>query len=329
MLLKAAIIGLGQVGSRFDEEAGRKTVWSHAGAYLAEQDRFEIVAAADPDPTNAAAFRIRCPGVEVLNDYRELLRSKDLDVVSICTPANTHTDVLTAVFETTNVNCIWLEKPAALLSDEARQIQRYRESRSASIYVSHVRRWSPLWLETRRRLDEGEIGQLHHIMVKLPNRLWSIGSHAVDLALFLGRSFQAPKCIALPNLAQDDEPAVAVCGTSAEGAMLSVIPTGMKNQLMVEVEAIGSEGRLVTDELTGTISLQKFQSSANYTGYSSLAKPVIDEFATLADQSPFVAIARDIANNQTPLCSYDDAVRGLELLELMAKAADQPCETYE
>ena len=282
-----------------------------------------------PNPDNAVAFRNRCPDVPVFDDYRTLLSSTEVDVVSICTPGPTHTGIMIDVLNTTKVHSVWLEKPAAMTAEESQNVRQRLLRGDVSVFVSHVRRWSPIWQETLQRLDGGEIGAIHHIIVKLPNRLWSIGSHAVDLALFLGKSLQMPQCIALKQLDQDGEPAVAVCGTSDHGAMLSVLPTGMKEQLIVEVEAIGSNGRLIADEAGGTISVQRFQHAANYAGYSSLSQPLVSVAATLADQSPFVAIARDIANRTTPLCSYDDAVRCLELLELMANAAGRSREAYQ
>ena len=52
--LRAAVVGLGRVGSRFDEEAGRDVVWSHVGAYLSAPDAFTLAAAVEPSSRSRA-----------------------------------------------------------------------------------------------------------------------------------------------------------------------------------------------------------------------------------------------------------------------------------
>src|SRR5689334_1892585 len=87
--LRAVVIGLGQVGSRFDEEPGRKAVWSHVGAYLHVAERFELCGATDMAPASVAAFRSRCPDVPVCATIEELMRLRP-QVASVCTPAESH-----------------------------------------------------------------------------------------------------------------------------------------------------------------------------------------------------------------------------------------------
>src|SRR5437762_13058932 len=85
--LRAVIVGLGQAGSRFDEEPGRTSVWSHAGAYLHLAKRFELCAAAEPSPLNAEAFAARCPQIPIVSNVHELVERHRPEIASICTPA--------------------------------------------------------------------------------------------------------------------------------------------------------------------------------------------------------------------------------------------------
>ena len=95
MKLRAAIVGLGQAGSRFDEEP-RGSVWSHAGAFLALSDDYELIAGVDPDAENRRRFATRCPGVSVFPDA-ESIRGLDIDVVSIATPPSARLAVFRAI----------------------------------------------------------------------------------------------------------------------------------------------------------------------------------------------------------------------------------------
>lgn len=93
MKLQAAVIGLGKVGSRFDEDPGRTVPWSHVGAYLALPEKFRLAGACDPDPENRAAFARRCPDVPLFESAEALLAAVSPDALSICTPTQTHYEV--------------------------------------------------------------------------------------------------------------------------------------------------------------------------------------------------------------------------------------------
>ena len=69
--LRAVVIGLGQVGSRFDEEPGRKLPWSHVGAYLHLADRYSLAGAVEISHHNKVAFGKRCPDVPVYDSVAE------------------------------------------------------------------------------------------------------------------------------------------------------------------------------------------------------------------------------------------------------------------
>ena len=70
--LRAAVIGLGQVAWRFDEEAGRRMVWTHCGAYAALSDDYVLTGACDSDSDTRAAFAHRYPEVPVADiDHRQ------------------------------------------------------------------------------------------------------------------------------------------------------------------------------------------------------------------------------------------------------------------
>ena len=92
---RAITIGLGQVGSRFDEEPDRQTNWSHTGAYLAAADQFAIVGASDPDAECRAWFAqrcpARCPATKLLTSIEDMTAAVEVDVASIRTPAAGHT----------------------------------------------------------------------------------------------------------------------------------------------------------------------------------------------------------------------------------------------
>jgi predicted dehydrogenase len=198
--VRAAVIGLGQAGSRFDEEPGRKAIWSHVGAYLERADRLALVGAVEVAPPNAAAFRARCPNVPVYADVEKLIAEQRPHIISICTPASNHAEILFKLLDAPDLRLIWCEKPLAAGLDEARRIVEACRQRNIKLMVSYNRHWLPIWRRTGDFIREGALGTVRTLRVAFPNRLLSIGSHAVDLALMLGGPVASVVAQPLPDL---------------------------------------------------------------------------------------------------------------------------------
>ncbi len=293
--LRAAVIGLGQVAWRFDEEAGRRMVWTHCGAYAALSDDYVLTGACDSDSDTRAAFAHRYPEVPVADSIDDLMMNARPDVVSICTPVASHAVVLDAVLAAGTPAAIWCEKPLADELDTARDMNAACTARQAVLIVSHVRRWAPLWRRFKARLDDDEIGTLRCLRIAMPNRLWSIGSHAIDLLFWLGGAASEIRPTDIPSLAEDGEPArAAVINFRGDGYGILQV-TGCKTALMVEAEAIGDRGRLCLREDQQTISFESFVESERYDGYRELANPSLERVAAPEGGSPFIEIAREIA----------------------------------
>jgi predicted dehydrogenase len=323
--ISAAIVGLGQVGSRFDEEPGRKVIWSHAGAYLRLADRFALVGAVEPSAANAAAFRARCPAVPVSVDLADMISRGRPQIASICTPPQTHGEILFKLLECPDLRLIWCEKPLATELGEALRMVDACRQRGVKLMVSYNRHWLPLWQRVRALIESGAVGHVRSIRVALPNRLFTIGSHAVDLALMLGGPVDAVAALSLPALAETGEPAVAALLRYRSGAGGLVQVTGMKAQLIVEAEILGDSGRLRVREDTSAIAIERFESSQRYADYRELGPPRTETPESAADFSPFVAMADNAARAVTkdaPLeCDGEQAIDVQRVLDFMATAA--------
>lgn len=321
--LRAAVIGLGQAGSRFDEEPGRKVVWSHVGAYLALADRVAIAGAVEIAPANAAAFRTRCPEVPLHTDIGRMIADCRPQLASICTPVDSHGEVLFRLLECKDLRLVWCEKPLSSRFDEARRMVEACQARGVKLMVSYNRHWLPVWRTVQMRIREGTIGTLRSARVAFPNRLFSIGSHAVDLALMLGGPVENLAVLRLPGLEETGEPAVAALLRYVSGAAGIVQVTGLSRQLMVEAEVIGDDGRLGAREDHGSITIERFEPSRTYSGYRQLGVPRVEQ-TNDAGLSAFIAMAENavdaIARDAPLACDGAHALEVQRVLELMAAA---------
>ena len=96
---RAAVIGLGRMGSTFDDEIRQGgqffMPYCHAPTYVASPQT-ELVAGADPHAEQGAIFAERW-GLEdrqIYADYREMLDAERPDFVSMCTTARLRAGIM-------------------------------------------------------------------------------------------------------------------------------------------------------------------------------------------------------------------------------------------
>ena len=317
--LRVVLIGAGRVGSRFDEEEGRRQVWSHGGAYLALSNAFVVTDICDPSPENLTAARKRFPEARYWSDVAAIT-DPSADVVSICTPAPEHRPVLEQVLNWPHPpKAIWCEKPLSDSLKDAAWMVAACERQNISLVVSHTRRWLPIWCKVRDLVRNGNIGQTVSVRISMPNRLWTIGAHAVDLCLMLGGTPAEVSALAHLELTEDNEPAFSFLIRFKEGGYGIVQTTGLKQNLVVEAEVIGSTGRIMAKESDGSLVIEEFVPSKSYADYRELLEKGRQTIDNADMVSPFVEIAREVAElaigkKTEPTCSGRQALESIRVL---------------
>ena len=90
-MYNVGIIGLGQIAYSIDNDPARKITWYHINAYKKSKDT-QVISICDIDETQVISQE--CDIYSGYTDYREMLKNEDLDIVSICTPINTHVQII-------------------------------------------------------------------------------------------------------------------------------------------------------------------------------------------------------------------------------------------
>ena len=189
MTYRAAVIGLGRMGSTFDDEIKQGGTlflpYCHAPSYQAHE-RVELVAGADPHAEQRQIFAERwgLGTSHVYADHEEMLASEKPDIVSICTTARARHRILLDT-AAAGVRAIWSEKPMALTLTEADDIVNLCRQRGVTVAVNCARRWTPFFVETRRRIDSGELGDVLQVTAYAQCGLSHNGSHAIDIIRYL------------------------------------------------------------------------------------------------------------------------------------------------
>ena len=166
---RAAVIGLGRMGSTFDDE---KAAWDraprpHAHTPCYRAAGVEVVAGADPHEGQREAYR-RKWGIESLyTDYRAMLERERPDILSICTTAKPRARILLDAVEigaARGLKAIWAEKPIAISLAEADEMVAACQRAGIALAIGCSRAWNPMYNRMRELIDEGELGDLLQVI---------------------------------------------------------------------------------------------------------------------------------------------------------------------
>ena len=150
-------------------------------------------------------------GLNFYDDWEKLVKSRDIDGIIIATSPESRFKLAKQALE--NNKHLLLEKPVALTSEEIEELQRISLINNLSVCVDFEYRAVPLFLQTKKIIDENILGKIY--LIKLdwlmgsrsdPKRAWNwyslkekgggvigaLGTHAFDmLNWFFGESIKA------------------------------------------------------------------------------------------------------------------------------------------
>jgi predicted dehydrogenase len=179
---KAVVIGCGRIGSGYSESARQPGVHSHAQAYH-EHPRTELVAVVDADLARAAAAGLTWE-VAAGSDPVQVCRKLSPDLVSICTPDESHAPLALALLREAPPRALLIEKPLATSASDAAAIVEAADRAGTLLAVNYTRRFSPAFQAIRNELAAGLHGRVELIRILYGKGLRHNGSHAIDLLRF-------------------------------------------------------------------------------------------------------------------------------------------------
>ena len=195
---RSVIVGLTNIGASRPAENPAMPLFgamprSHAASYY-RHPQTEVVAVCDIRPQALEDFRTRWadvwPDVRVYQDYREMLRQEQPDLVSVVTPDHLHTEIAVDAAEG-GAKAIWCEKPIATRLEDADRMIAAAEANGVLLSVEHTRRWSPLFQKVREMSRQGTLGKLRTIVANMyspRSMLFRNGTHIVDVLVFFAES---------------------------------------------------------------------------------------------------------------------------------------------
>ncbi len=320
MSVKFALLGAGRIGK------------VHAKAITSNPDA-RLVAVADA-MAPAAEDLAKKHGCEV-RTIDAILKAKDVDAVVICTPTDTHADLIERFAKAGKA--IFCEKPIDLSIKRVKACLATVEKTGAKLMVGFNRRFDPHFAAVRQAIAAGKIGNVEMVQITSrdpgappPAYIKSSGGifrdmtiHDFDMARFLlGEEpvtvMAAASVLVDPEIGQlGDFDSVSVLLTTASGKQCTISNSRRATYGYDQrIEVHGSKG-MIAAENQRPVSIE----IANGSGYTR--PPLHDFFMTRYTEAYAAEIAAFIAvvkKNKTPSPSGTDGLLALALAEAAIKS---------
>ena len=179
-MLRALLIGCGNIGALYDFNDVEEKVLSHAKAYHLLKNKIDLtITDNDSNKINLVKNKYH------FKSLNEDLKFNSFDIISLTTPTVTHFDYLKKMMEQ-NVPLIFCEKPIAVSIDELIELQRIRKYSKSKIVVNFIRRFNPNYIFLKEYISKTESNEkLISGTIKYCRGFLNNGSHALDIILFL------------------------------------------------------------------------------------------------------------------------------------------------
>ncbi len=146
----------------------------HHARVIAAGKNTELMAIAVQSEKSREEVRKAYPKSSVYEDYRELLRRPDIDVVDVVLPSHLHHEVGRSVLEADKH--LLMEKPMALSIAQCEDLIKLAQEKERLLAIAHEFRFSSLWGKVKEMVDAGVIGDPRYCLIELWRNPYRQGS---------------------------------------------------------------------------------------------------------------------------------------------------------
>lgn len=310
-MYKAAVIGCGKIGSEFsDDPKSQGNIYAHTHAYMECPDT-NLVAVCDNDDVKADKCGRRW-GVKAYRSYTEMINYEKPEIVSVCTPDDTHYNIMIDLIELARAReypkGIILEKPVATSLQDALCIRDVLEGSKTgvTVLVNYPRRY----VSCRLKLLVGSIGKPLYISGLYSGNIIHNGTHFIDLARYLLGEI---KFVGIGTHGLNTSEIIFENGCVGTLNGFPDIP-----YTLFEINIIGDGGRVTMNESGHTVERYVVEESEYYSGYKSLkSNRLIKDCMKNTTLNAVNDMVKCLDTGKSPVCTLDDGVRAVEIAEVI------------
>lgn len=312
---KAAIIGCGSIGTtkpdKFDYPGG-ENILTHAHAYHDNPD-IELKYIIDSDYLKMinAEKKWNTTGLFSMRTLKE----NEIDIVSVCTPTETHKDVLLSLIPL-KPKVVIAEKPVCMNSQELKEVIKAYDEAQIPVIVNYTRRFDRHMDALKKDIEEKK--NVVNCRILYGRGLKRDGCHAIDLCNYLfGKCKQFNK-LSFGHIGEmENDISFAMQAYYENCPNVIFMPQNGKDYCMFEVDILFKDSRILFKnnglDVEKTIAIKDniFCGDYNILGRGFKAKTKLNK--SLLNMSNH---AIEVINGSESICTLQDALKVHELIDM-------------
>lgn len=328
-MLNVAVIGLGNISLLFDYDKNSKTAYSHIKAIYLHKE-FQLKYVVDIDEKNLSKVKEFYNDVIFYNDYEKLIDKKDIDILVVATPTNTHFKILNSFKNHKSIKKFLMEKP---LFSNKKEYEILDDFFKDKIVVNYTRRFQEPIKRLKDSIENRSLENLQKINLNYVKGLKNNGSHFIDLINYL---FSNPKLLDIKILDETigfndedksydvffkikyDEKIIPVYFIALDHTKYNIIELTLYFDNQV-VNYINSEQ---------TIYYKKIVDSIEYKGYKFIDKEAYkkEKISEKLIYNVYDEIFLQIKQNRQNCASFKKELKNLEFITNILNSKENRCQ---
>jgi predicted dehydrogenase len=265
------IIGAGRIASGFDNFGG-ENILTHAHAYkVCKKTKLLGFYDINSDQSKIAANKWSCQSFGSLGD---VFKREDVDIVSVCTPTDTHFEVLRYLLDK-RPKIVICEKPLTLSKKQGEEIIELYQEAKIPILVNYSRRFDSAMLGLQDVISKKKYGNTICASALYTKGLLNNGSHLINLLqFFFGDYTDGKRLYSVFDYTSIDPTVAAIIGFVG-CKKVHLIPGNEENYSIFELDILFEEARVRLTNFGFSVCIQKKIADPIFPNYSVLGEEEI------------------------------------------------------
>ena len=260
---RCAIIGCGMIAGGYDNTDDSK-IRTHAKAYI-NSPNCTLVGVSDYNENIASDFSKKWSVPFYSNDPNELLKQTRPDILSICTPTESHEEIFNLACSM-GIKNIWLEKPAAQSIDAVRRMEALAKKSDTNVWINYFRRYDPGFHMVKSRIKE--LGKIRNVQAVYTKGTRHNGSHILDIILWL---FGEVTYVRVKEVLNDSHYESISAQLKTDVANIELVALDYNAYELFELDILADKGRIRIIDGGQNISFESVVKDKYYKGYKNLS----------------------------------------------------------
>ncbi len=294
-------------------------------------EKANVVAVCDKSEKALARVRRSSPGVITTSDINDVVRSPDIDVVTVITPVSTHYELAKSALE--NGKHVFVEKPFTSTTAESEALIELAEKKGLKLMVDHTFLFTSAVRRIRQIIDENVLGELYYYdstRVNLGlfqhdvNVIWDLAPHDFSIMDYLVS--ERPEAISATGKAHiNSKEDIAYITVYFQKNIIAHFNVNWLSPVKLRTTLIGGEKKmLVWNDVDADEKLKVYDRGVEVTSKEGIYDLLVnyrsgDMWAPKVDQSEALRLETEyfvdcIERNETP---FNDGQAGLRVVKML------------